>query len=69
MKMKTVIVKSEFGSKWSDSICKYCELSDSEVLEELIKKIKQYLDWGYIPIGSPQKYDNGWFLIMYDHKT
>lgn len=53
--MKTVIVKSEFESKWSDSICKYCELSDSEVLEELIEKIKQYLDWGYIPIGGSSK--------------
>ena len=67
--MKTVIVKSEFGSKWCNSICKYCELSDSEVLEELIKEVEQYLEQNYIPIGSPQKYDNGWFLIMYDHKT
>ena len=63
--MKTVIVKSEFGSKQRDSICKYCELRDSEVLEELIKEVEQYLEQNYIPIGSPQKYDNGWFLIMY----
>lgn len=63
--MDTIIVKSEFGSKWNASEGRYCEISDSEALDELVNKVKAQLIFGYIPIGSPQRYDNGWFLMMY----
>ena len=60
--MKTKIIKAEFKKYINETFYKRDDLM---VLRELENEIKIYLDLGYIPIRSPQKYDDGWFLIMY----
>jgi len=63
--MKVKVIDSGLGRKWDEGEGRYRDISESEAFEQLAKEVETYLIRGYIPIGSPQKYDDGWILMMY----